>query len=52
MTINTTVNDLITFAYSLQTKEIVNAPTWMDEKYDVDGRPMWRASPIQSKCVC
>jgi uncharacterized protein (TIGR03435 family) len=39
MTINTTVNDLITFAYSLQTKEILNAPTWMDEKYDVDGVP-------------
>ncbi|MGA7156390.1 MAG: TIGR03435 family protein [Acidobacteriaceae bacterium] len=39
MTINTTVNDLITFAYSLQTKEIVNAPTWMDDKFDVDGVP-------------
>jgi uncharacterized protein (TIGR03435 family) len=39
LTINTTVNDLITFAYSLQTKEIINAPTWMDEKFDVDGVP-------------
>jgi uncharacterized protein (TIGR03435 family) len=39
LTINTTLNDLITFAYSLQTKEILNAPAWMDEKYDVDGTP-------------
>jgi uncharacterized protein (TIGR03435 family) len=39
LTINTTVSDLITFAYSLQKKEIVNAPAWMDEKYDVDGVP-------------
>jgi uncharacterized protein (TIGR03435 family) len=39
LTINTTVNDLITFAYSLQTKEVLNAPSWMDEKYDVDGVP-------------
>ncbi len=38
-TINTTVNDLITFGYSLQTKEILNAPSWMGEKYDVDGVP-------------
>jgi uncharacterized protein (TIGR03435 family) len=45
LTINTTVNDLITFAYSLQTKEILNAPTWMDEKYDVDGVPDVEGQP-------
>jgi uncharacterized protein (TIGR03435 family) len=45
LTINTTVNDLITFAYSLQTKEIVNAPSWMDEKYDVDGVPDVEGQP-------
>lgn len=39
LTINTTVNDLITFAYSLQTKQLLNAPAWMSEKYDVDGTP-------------
>jgi uncharacterized protein (TIGR03435 family) len=45
LTINTTVNDLITFAYSLQTKEILNAPPWMDEKYDVDGVPDIEGQP-------
>jgi uncharacterized protein (TIGR03435 family) len=45
LTINTTVNDLITFAYSLQTKEVLNAPTWMDEKYDVDGVPDIEGQP-------
>jgi uncharacterized protein (TIGR03435 family) len=45
LTINTTVNDLITFAYSLQTKEIINAPSWMDEKYDVDGVPDVEGQP-------
>jgi hypothetical protein len=39
LTINTSVNDLMTFAYSLQTKEILNAPSWMGEKYDLDGVP-------------
>jgi uncharacterized protein (TIGR03435 family) len=45
LTINTTLNDLITFAYSLQTKEILNAPSWMDEKYDVDGTPDVEGQP-------
>jgi uncharacterized protein (TIGR03435 family) len=45
LTINTTVNDLITFAYSLQTKEILNAPSWMNEKYDVDGVPDVEGQP-------
>jgi uncharacterized protein (TIGR03435 family) len=45
LTIGTTVNDLITFAYSLQTKEILNAPSWMDEKYDVDGLPDVEGQP-------
>ena len=39
MTINTTVSDLITFAYSIQTKQLVNGPAWLDEKYDIDGVP-------------
>ncbi len=39
MTINTTVSDLVTFGYSIQTKQIENAPAWMDEKYDIDGVP-------------
>lgn len=40
ITINTTVNDLITMAYSLHVKEIVNGPDWFaTEKFDIDGIP-------------
>jgi uncharacterized protein (TIGR03435 family) len=39
MTINTSVNDLITFGYGIQLKQLANAPAWMDEKYDIDGVP-------------
>ncbi|HKO20191.1 MAG TPA: TIGR03435 family protein, partial [Acidobacteriaceae bacterium] len=39
MTINTTVSTLITFAYGIQQKQIVNGPAWMEEKYDIDGVP-------------
>jgi uncharacterized protein (TIGR03435 family) len=45
MTINTTVNDLITFGYSIQTKQMVNAPAWFDEKYDIDGVPDVEGQP-------
>jgi uncharacterized protein (TIGR03435 family) len=45
MTINTTVNDLITFGYSIQTKQMVNAPGWFDEKYDIDGVPDVEGQP-------
>jgi uncharacterized protein (TIGR03435 family) len=40
MTINTNVNDLITFAYGLHAKQIVDAPAWFGtDKFDVDGVP-------------
>jgi uncharacterized protein (TIGR03435 family) len=39
MTINTTVKDLVTFGYSIQSKQIANAPTWFEQKYDIDGVP-------------
>ena len=40
LTINTTANDLITFAYDLHTRQIVGGPPWMEsEKYDVTGQP-------------
>jgi uncharacterized protein (TIGR03435 family) len=45
MTINTTVNDLITFGYSIQTKQMANAPSWFDEKYDIDGIPDVEGQP-------
>ena len=40
MTINTTLNDLITFAYGLHAKQIINAPDWFGtDKFDIDGVP-------------
>jgi len=39
-TINTSVNDLIDFAYGLHSKQIVGAPDWFaTELYDIDGIP-------------
>jgi uncharacterized protein (TIGR03435 family) len=46
MTINTTMNDLVTFAYSLQVKQIVGAPDWFaTEKFDLDGVPDTEGRP-------
>lgn len=46
MTINTTTNDLITFAYGLHVKQIVNAPDWFaTEKFDLDGVPDHEGQP-------
>jgi uncharacterized protein (TIGR03435 family) len=40
MTINTDVNDLITFAYGLHAKQIIGAPAWFaTDKFDIDGVP-------------
>lgn len=39
-TINTTLTDLITFAYGVQQKQIVDAPSWMDtDKWDIEAQP-------------
>lgn len=45
MTINTTVGDLITFAYGLHPKQIINGPPWMNDKYDLDGVPDVEGQP-------
>jgi uncharacterized protein (TIGR03435 family) len=49
VTINTSMNDLVTFAYGLHTKQIIGAPDWfatdlfdIDEVPDVSGRPSLR----------
>lgn len=39
LTINTSISDLITFAYGLHPKQVVNGPAWLDQKYDLDGVP-------------
>jgi uncharacterized protein (TIGR03435 family) len=46
MTINTTLSDLITFAYNVHTRQISGGPSWMEtEKFDVTGRPQAEGSP-------
>lgn len=40
VTINTTLNDLITMAYDIHPKQISGAPSWAEsDKYDLTGRP-------------
>jgi len=40
MTINTTLNDLIVFAYDLHQKQVAGAPDWAEsQKFDVTGQP-------------
>jgi uncharacterized protein (TIGR03435 family) len=39
-TINTSLTDLITFAYGVQQKQVVDAPLWMDtDKWDIEAQP-------------
>jgi len=39
-TVNTTLMDIITFAYDVQQKQVVGGPSWMDsEKFDIDAKP-------------
>ena len=46
MTINTTLNDLITFSYGLHPKQIINAPDWSGtDKFDIDGVPDIEGQP-------
>lgn len=43
---NGSVEDLIAFAYDVQTKQIVNAPEWGDsDRYDIDGVPDKEGAP-------
>ena len=40
ITINTTISDILTMAYSLHPKEIVGAPSWVEsDKFDLTGKP-------------
>jgi len=46
ITINTTVGDLIAFAYGVHAKQIVGAPAWVEsDKYDVTGQPEAQGLP-------
>jgi uncharacterized protein (TIGR03435 family) len=46
ITINTTLNDLIVFAYGIHAKQIIGGPSWMEsDKYDVTGQPEGQGMP-------
>ena len=45
-TLNTSLQELITFAYGLQAKQIINAPDWMQSaKWDLDAQPDGEGQP-------
>jgi uncharacterized protein (TIGR03435 family) len=42
--------DLITLAYSVQQKQVINAPAWMEsEKYDITARPEVAGQPTEAQ---
>ncbi|MEP6535395.1 MAG: TIGR03435 family protein [Bryobacteraceae bacterium] len=45
-TMNTTLNDLITFAYGIHSKQIAGGPSWMEtEKFDIAAQPGGEGQP-------
>lgn len=45
-TYNTTVSDLVAFAYGVHPKQIVGGPAWIDsDKFDIDGKPDQPGTP-------
>ena len=50
LTINTTLADLITFAYGVHARQITGGPSWMEsDKFDVQGRPQVEGVPSQTQ---
>jgi uncharacterized protein (TIGR03435 family) len=49
-TFNTTLSDLVTFAYGLHPRQITGAPPWVEsEKYDLTGQPDGEGQPSQKQ---
>jgi uncharacterized protein (TIGR03435 family) len=45
-TVNTTLNDLLSFAYGVQPKQVIGAPAWADtDKFDLDAEPDGEGAP-------
>lgn len=50
MTVNTTLNDLITMAYDVHVRQIVGGAPWMEtDKYDITGQPDVEGLPNQQQ---
>jgi uncharacterized protein (TIGR03435 family) len=49
-TLNTTLNDLISFAYGVHVKQIIDGPDWLEkEKYDIAAQPDGEGQPNQTQ---
>ena len=47
---NTTLSDLVTFAYGVHPKQVINAPDWADkDKFDILGKPDAEGVPNQAQ---
>ena len=45
-TINTTLSEMMSFAYGIHAKQVVGAPVWFDtEKFDLDAKPEGEGAP-------
>lgn len=50
LTVNTTLMDLITFAYNVQQKQVIGAPSWASsEKFDIQGEPDQPGTPNRAQ---
>ena len=50
LTVNTTLMDLITFAYNVQQKQVIGAPSWAgSEKFDINGEPDQPGTPNRAQ---
>jgi uncharacterized protein (TIGR03435 family) len=49
-TINTSVSDLVTFAYGLHARQITGGPAWLEaEKYDLTAQPQGEGQPNEKQ---
>jgi uncharacterized protein (TIGR03435 family) len=50
LTINTSLADLISFAYGLHVRQVIGGPSWMEsDKYDITGQPEGQGMPNQNQ---
>jgi uncharacterized protein (TIGR03435 family) len=50
LTINTSLSDLISYAYGLHLRQVVGGPSWMEsDKYDITGLPEGQGMPNQNQ---
>ncbi len=49
-TVNVTLNDLIAFAYGVQSKQVIGVPPWAGtDKFEIEGKPEGEGTPSQEQ---